>query len=196
MKKVLFILSISLILFSCNLQKKVNNPKEKAVGIAQKTENPNTPYIYMKGYLNYDIVESSVVKKSDTINLNELKFNAVFSALYTQKVMYDKFGKWTKEIRPNNKKHPILLWENVKLFEDENKLFTVYANGDENWEEIYASVLVYDDENNDCLNEDSLLRDKILQYFSNSIENLSDNKNFYEVYWKSISDYEKKSSKK
>ena len=196
MKKTLLILSISLISFSCNSQKKIKNNKEKGVGIAQKTANPNTPYIYKKGFLNYNIVKIPVIQKNDTITLNELKFNAVYSAMYTKKVMYDKFGKWAKEIRPNNESHPILLWENVKLFEDENKFFTIYANGDENWNEIYASVLVYDNEKNDCLKENNSLRDKIVHYFSNSIQNLNDNKNFYDVYWKSVNEFEKKSTKK
>src|SRR5690606_2652463 len=117
-------------------------------------------------------------------------------AMYTKKVMYDKFGKWTKEIRPNNERHPILLWENVKLFEDENKLFNVYANGDENWNEMYASVLIYDDQNNDCLQENNLLKEKIVNYFSKGIQNLNNKKEFYDIYWKSVNDYEKKTVKK
>ena len=104
--------------------------EENTLGIAQKTDNPNAPYIYKNGFLNYDIIKTPLTVKNNTINLNELRFNAVLSAMYTKKVMYDKFGKWAKEIRPNNKTHPILLWENVKLFENENKLFNVYANGD------------------------------------------------------------------
>ena len=196
MRNTFLILSILLISFSCNSQKRIQNNQKKGIGIAQKTANPNTPYIYKKGFLNYNIVKIPVIHNSDTITLNELKFNAVYSAMYTKKVMYDKFGKWAKEIRPNNESHPILLWENVKLFEDENKFFTIYANGDENWNEIYASVLVFDNEKNDCLKENSSFRDKIVHYFSNSIQNLNDNENFYDVYWKSVNEFEKKSSKK
>lgn len=143
MKKVLLIF-ITLISFSCSAQRIKKNNREKGVGIAQKTANPNTPYIYKNGYLNYNILKIPVIQKNDTINLNVLRFNAVFSAMYTKKVMYDRYGKWTKEIRPNNESHPILIWENVKLFDNEDRKFTVYANGDENWNEIYASILVFD----------------------------------------------------
>ena len=195
MKNTLLLLISLLISFGCSSQS-TNKTKEKGIGIAQKTANPNTPYIYKKGFLNYNILKIPVIQKNDTITLNELKFNAVFSAMYTKKVMYDKFGKWTKEIRPNNKPHPILLWENVKLFEDENKLFSVYASGDENWNEIYASVLVYDDQKNDCLKENNLLKEKVVNYFSNGIQNLNNNQEFYDIYWKSVNDYEKKSVKK
>ena len=196
MKNTLLLLITFLLSFSCSAQKLNNKSKEKGIGTAQKTANPNTPYIYKKGFLNYNVLQIPVIQKNDTITLNELKFNAVFSAMYTQKVMYDKFGKWTKEIRPNNESHPILLWENVKLFEDEKKLFSVYANGDENWNEIYASVLVYDDEKNDCLKESNILKEKIISYFSKGIQNLNDKKDFYDDYWKSINEYEKKSTKK
>lgn len=195
MKNTLLLLISLLISFGCSSQS-TNKTKEKGIGIAQKTANPNTPYIYKKGFLNYNILKIPVIQKNDTITLNELKFNAVFSAMYTKKVMYDKFGKWTKEIRPNNEPHPILLWENVKLFEDENKLFSVYASGDENWNEIYASVLVYDDQKNDCLKENNLLKEKVVNYFSNGIQNLNNNQEFYDIYWKSVNDYEKKSVKK
>ena len=196
MKNPLLLLITLLISFSCSSQKSTEKTTEKGVGVAQKTANPNTPYIYKNGFLNYNILKIPVIQKNDTITLNELKFNAVFSAMYTKKVMYDKFGKWTKEIRPNNERHPILLWENVKLFEDENKLFNVYANGDENWNEIYASVLVYDDQNNDCLQENNLLKEKIVNYFSKGIQNLNNKKEFYDIYWKSVNDYEKKTGKK
>ena len=173
---------ILLILFSCSSHRDDKKKPEKRVGIAQKTANPNIPYIYINGFLNYIIEKTQVVLKNDTINLNELKFNAVGSAFYTKMVMYNKFGKWTKQVRSNDENHPILLWENVKLFENEDKLFTIYANGDENWKEIYASVLISDDEENDCLKEENLYKNRIIDYFSNSIKNLNNKKDFSNVY--------------
>ena len=188
MKKIFYLLVLILFSSSCIAQNK--GRKEKGVGSPQKTKNPNTPYIYKNGYLNYTILKIPVIQKNDTTNLNELKFNAVFSAMYTQKVMYDKFGKWTKEVRPNgNDRHPILVWEKVKLFDNENKLFSVYANGEENKNEIYASVLVFDENNKDCLNDTSLNRAKIIEYFSNGIKELNENQDFYAIYWQSVNSY-------
>jgi len=189
MKYTLLLLITLFLSLSCSVQKSINQSEEKAIGIAQKTANPNVPYVYKKGFLNYNILETTVIQKNDTITLNELKFNAVSSAKYIKKAMYDKFGKWTKEIRQNNERHPILLWENVRLFEDQNKLFNVYANGNENWYEIYASVLVYDAEKNDCLKKGNTLRERIIDYFSKSIQNLNDKKDFFDVYSKSINEY-------
>jgi len=196
MKNTLLFLLALLLSFSCSGLKSKSKSKEKGFGTAQKTADPNTPYIYKNGFLNYNILQIPIIQKNDTITLNELRFNAVFSAYYTQKVMYDKFGKWTKEIRPNNELQPILVWENIKLFENQNKLFSVYANGDENLNEIYASVLVYDDEANDCLEESNILKEKIINYFSKGIQNLNDNDEFYGVYSKSLNEYKKTSTKK
>ncbi len=81
------------------------------MGTARKTANPHTPYIYENGYRNYTVVKVPFVENNVTIELNELKFNAVSSAMYTKKVIFDRFGKWTKEIKRENQRHPILVWE-------------------------------------------------------------------------------------
>ena len=110
--------------------------------------------------------------------------------MYTKQVMYERFGKWSKEVRPNiDESHPILVWEKVKLFEGEDKQYSVYTSGDENWNEIYASVLVFDENNNDCLNASYSSKEKIIEYFSNGIQNLSNGKDFYKVYWQSVNSY-------
>lgn len=187
MKNIALILSILLLTVNCSAQKNKKINREKGIGVAQKTANPNTRYIYKNGYINFNIEKIPVPQKNDT--LNKLKFNAVYSAMYTQKVMYDKFGQWNKEIRPNNEKHPILVWEKVKLFDDENKLFSVYADGEERWEEIYASVLVFDENKNDCLEDNSPYKNKVTNYFAEGIQNLSKNEDFYKIYWDSVNKY-------
>lgn len=105
--------------------------------------------------------------------------------------MYQRFGKWTKALRPDNEEHPILLWENVKLFDDEDKLFSVYAKGAENWKEIYASVLVFDNDQNDCLAEGSVYRDKLIACFSDAIKKLDNKSGFYDEYRKSETESKK-----
>ena len=161
-----------MVLGSCKTQKE----QTERVGVAQKTANPNVPYIYKNGFLSYTIVKNIV------LDANELKFNAAASAMYTQKAMYDKFGVWAREIKTDNEMHPILVWEKVKLFEDEAKLYTVWAKGAENWSEIYASVLVFDENNKDCLVENNEAKSKIIQYFSERIKKLSNSDAFYKAY--------------
>ena len=168
-----------------------NKDENKPIGKAKKTRNRYTPYIYENGYLNYNISKIPVIHKNDTLFLNKLKFNAVYSAKYTQKLMYDRFGKWTKEIRPNDEMHPILVWERIKLFENEDQLYSVYAHGEEIRKEIYASVLVFDDKYSDCLRDDSVHKTNIIEYFSEGIKNLSSDENFSKAYWKLLESYSK-----
>jgi hypothetical protein len=100
--------------------------------------------------------------------------------------MFDKFGKWNNQIYLNNDRHPILIWENVKLFETKNKLYSVATNGVESWEEMYASVIVLDSNNKDCLAQSNAEKDSLVQFFANELINLSSDKKFHEVYWKIV----------
>ncbi|MGM0635686.1 MAG: hypothetical protein ACQESK_06440 [Bacteroidota bacterium] len=184
MKKLAVLIFILFGFLSCS-----NSKMASENGIKQKTTNPNTPFIYKNGFKNFEIKPVLASKDKDSTYVNELRFNAVLSAKYTQKLMFDEFGKWDKAIRPNNEKHPVLIWENIKLFDDKDKLYNIAANGVENWEEIYASVIVYDSNNSDCLAESNAEKDKILAYFSDGIKNLSSNNKFYEVYRKMIDEY-------
>jgi len=91
------------------------------------------------------------VVDNDTIFLNEVKYECVYTAMYTKKGMYDRFGKWNQEIYPKGRNHPILLCNNVRLFPNDTTEFIVATNGLESLETIYTSVLVFDKENKDLL---------------------------------------------
>lgn len=132
-----------------------------------------------------DIFKSVV--KNETIFLNEIKFECVYSAMYLQKGMYDNFGKWNWEIYPDGEIHPILVWNNVKLFANDTTEFIVAANGLESFETIYASVLVFDKNNKDLLAANSVYKSKLIKYFSTMIKSNDDKKeDFYEIYHKMV----------
>src|SRR5690554_4256912 len=82
--------------------------------------------------------------------INEIRYKCVYSSFYTHKAMYDKYGKWDKAIFPNNRNYPILMWHNIDLFSN-GKKYTVLTNGLEEWEHIYASVMILDENENDIL---------------------------------------------
>lgn len=184
-KKTNIVILLSILLVSCSSKINKKN-EEKGMGIKHKTENPNIPYIYENGYKNFEIKKIQTIQDKDTSTISELRFNAVFSAFYTKKLMFDKFGKWTNVIYLNNDRHPILIWENVKLFDTKNKVYSVATNGVESWEEMYASVIILDNNNNDCLTQTNSEKDSIIHYFSNELIKLDTNKKFYEEYWKIV----------
>lgn len=170
--KYIFIIASLIILLSCTSQKVVKENKCHKFYESNFTEILNEEY--------------KTVYKQDTLSFNEIRFECVYSALYTHKVMYDKFGKWNKEIFPSNRKHPILLWENVDLFSN-GKKYIVMTNGLEEWKHIYASVMVFDNNGIDLLLDSSTEKDAITFFFADLIKNLdNEKKDFYEVYWKIV----------
>lgn len=166
---------IAFLLMSCSTTN-VGKPSMR------KTENPNIPIVYTNGFKDYTLKSLLTVDNNDSIYITELRFNAVESAMYTQKLMYDRFGKWTKEIKQEPYKNPTLLWENVKLYDNQNKYYTVAANGIESDDNLYAAVMVYDADNNDCLSSNSPEQQAIINYFSEGIKNLSTSETFYQLY--------------
>lgn len=183
MKKQLVILLISAVILSCTATKTVKTTDE-AVGIKQKTSNPNNPYIYKNGYKNWEIKPNLIIQDADSTYLNELRFNAVFSAMYTQKLMFDKYGKWDKEIWLEGDSTPILIWENRQLIDSNPELFNVAATGTESITEMFASVNVFDSKKQDCFSQQYPAKDTLIHFFATAIRNLKSNHTFYTQYWK------------
>lgn len=112
----------------------------------------------------------------DTIAINELRFTCTICACTTGQIMFDRFGKWSKAL-PNK----MLVWQNVKLFDDSNKKYTVATSGNESFQSLYSSVMVFDENNQDMLREES---SKIISYFTEMIHknNKSKEKKFMKEY--------------
>jgi hypothetical protein len=188
MKKLTLLTIIIISILGCsNLKEGFNYENE--VGIKTETANPNTPFIYKNGYKNFEIKQILSLNTNDSLYINQLRFNAVLSAMYTQNLMYNKFGKWDKEIWLSETDMPILMWENRKLIDSQSQLFTVFVSGTESWKEIYASVIVFDSKDQDCLSEISENKNLLIKFFSTEIRNLNSNKKFYDLYWKTVNDY-------
>ena len=173
MKNSLFTIITALILISCSSTK--IKPEKRCKSILKN---------------DYKTILEEKFKSvvgNDTIFLNEVKYECVHNAMYTQKGMYDRFGKWNQEIYPKIRNHPILLWNNVKLFPNDTTEFIVATSGLESVETIYASVLVFDKKNKDLLSDESENKTKLIEYFSEMIKtNNSKKRDFYEIYWKTV----------
>ena len=161
---------------------KVENSNE--VGKRVKTSNPALPYLYKNGYKDYEVKPFLSIIEMDSIYIHELRFNAVYSYGYTEKALFDKFGRWDIYVRTCLECEESFIWNNIKLFKDSDELYTVGASGISNCDEAYASVVVFNSKQEDCLAENYDIRDSIIEYFSNAIHNLSNDKKFYDVFWK------------
>ena len=149
-------------------------------------EEVKCPQLYQNGYKKIVYGKYETVSNNDTIKINEVRFECVFTAFYTQKVMFDKFGKWDKAIHSGNKTHPMLLWEKVDLYSN-GKKYNVITNGIEDMKQIYASVMVFDENETDLLSKESPEKENLTNYFADLIKNNNnEKKDFYDVYWKMV----------
>jgi hypothetical protein len=173
MKQIIVTIFTAIILVSCATT--IKTPERRCTSILRN---------------NYKtILEAKFVSvvENDTTFFNEVKYECVDNASYIKKGMYDRFGNWNQEIYPKGRHHPILLWNNVKLFPNDTTEFIVAANGVESIETIYASVLVFDQNNKDLLSDESEYKTKLIAYFSEMIKTDNPKKNgFYEIYWKAV----------
>ncbi len=144
------------------------------------------PKIYKNDFTQILNKKYKTIYEQDTVAFNEIRFECVYSPFYTHKVIYDKFGKWDKEIFPSNRKHPILMWENIDIFSN-GKKYILMTNGIEECNHIYASVMLFDKKQRDLLTESYAEKDLITNLITDLIKNHnSDKKDFYEVYWKMV----------
>jgi len=167
MKIYLKIILITLILPSCA-------PKKSTQFRSCKTIDKNN--------FNYIKESNSELKiNNKTFLLKEIKYSCVFTAFYTEKGMYDKFGKWDKDILINGQR--FLLWKNVPLLSNSSSKFNVLAGGGETSKLTYASIIVFDDKFNDMLDKSSIYKQDLIDYFSKKIKsNDAQKRDFYEAY--------------
>ncbi|WP_435262993.1 hypothetical protein [Tenacibaculum sp. nBUS_03] len=167
--KNIFIVLITLISLNCSTKQKVSGLEK-------------CPKIFKRNFSSIEDGKYKTILKNDTIIFNELRYKCVNSAFYTHKVMYDKFGGWHKVIYPKNSKSPILLWEKIDLFNNGEKL-NIYTSGIEEWKHIYASIMVFDKNENDLLASNSSYKEKIKKMFAEMIKkNKTYKKEFYKKF--------------
>ncbi len=174
MRNLFFNLLFLFLVLSCGTKPKdYLELKEEKITICAETYTNNYSKIVFDNY--------NTIVKNDTISYNEIRYQCVGSSFTTHKVMYDKFGNWNQYIYPKDSNVPILLWRNIDLFKDGNK-YTIYTFGYEEWKHIYATIMVFDDKENDVL-ENNEMRAKVATYFGKLIKrNNSSKKKFYGVF--------------
>jgi len=171
--KIILNIIVTILLISCKTSDKINDEK--------------CPRYVSKSIKKIKIEKFKFILNKDSLFFNEVKFYCVNNtSLYTKKVMFDKFGKWSKEIYPDKESHPILLWENLKLFEKDTSHYTIATLGEENIKTVYASFMAFNTEGKDLL-ADIIYEKKLIAYFEDLIKNNnSEEREFYDIYWKVV----------
>ena len=175
MKKLFLIILIALNA-SCTTNKTIDT---------QRSNLPSPSHNEFK-----DITNDKYVARvnKDTISITQIKYNYVFTEFLLKKIMFDKFGKWDESRYKENERHPVLVWNQVKLFPNRDNLYMVAATGGgEAEQKIYSSVMIFDQQGNDLLAINPELRNDVTEYFTELIhQNDNNKKEFYSVYWKEV----------
>ena len=127
----------------------------------------------------YEISDSVTLKlnHTDSVKVNDLRFSPASGPTALQRFMFNKFGQWDSSMESDNK-FEYLIWTDVKLFEDNEELFsvaiggdareleTIKINGKQEYAEIsYCSAIVFDSKGRDCFRASSDVRDLLVEYF-------------------------------
>lgn len=134
----------------------------------------NKDIIKTEKHRDIKVVNVKDIIDKNSISFNELRFSEIKSAMDTQKLMYLEYGIWdnkAKGLHQLNVSRKI--WENITIFND-NQTFTIIADGTETVSEYYASLIIFDSNGKDCLEENHPLREKIIDSF---YEKMKNNKN-------------------
>lgn len=126
-----------------------------------------------------EIMPVQSIVGQDTITINELRFMCTICSCTTKQIMFNQFGKWNKSL-PNK----TLIWQNVKLFDDRNTRYTIAATGNESYQSLYSSVMVFDENHRDVLSENSEEKQQIIDFFSSLIHHNKDKGKFRKEYTK------------
>ena len=159
MKNLLPILLFAL-LFSCS---------QKTIHFTSKYEQ------------KYTILPVPIVVEQDTTWVNELRFYKIKSAKDTQKLMFDKFGKWNEMLEGKYQENISQLVWNDRIILNDTTQFLIVADGTETQLEFFASVMIFDKKNNDCLSNSNPLRQLLVEFFASQMNNLSSDQTFYKM---------------
>jgi hypothetical protein len=130
-----------------------------------------------------NIIKVAIVKNKDTTKINELRFYKISSAINTMQLLFDNYGKWNNEINGRYQKNiPQLIWKNIKIIDSINN-YTIVASGTETRYNYFATIMIFDTSNNDCLDNNNPNRLKFMEYFSNKMSQLNNKPTkFHKVY--------------
>lgn len=115
--------------------------------------------------------------------LTFVQYNGTASIFYTDKVMFDKYGTWSKFYFEKLANREFIMWEDVKMTLDK-KPISIITSGDENKYTTKASFAAFDNDGNDLLTEGSPYRQELIDEMAALIRQNDDNeKEFYKRYW-------------
>lgn len=113
-------------------------------------------------------------------------YDCVLTSFITKKVLYDAYGEWDDLFYLPKERHPIMIWKNRDVLHSGSSL-TILATGEEDYENMHGSIMIFDDKGNDMLKTGAENRKQLIKFVGTLIkENDISKKEFYEIYWRQV----------
>jgi len=123
------------------------------------------------------------IKREDkTKAVTQIGFENRSTSFSKKRAFFQAYGGWDSVIYLDGDSHPILVWNAVKLIDESEDLFTIYADGIEDYSLTLGSLMVFSRTGEDAL-ENKALREEIVTKTKRLICDSTQNEAFYDVYW-------------
>ncbi|APD06378.1 hypothetical protein UJ101_00841 [Flavobacteriaceae bacterium UJ101] len=181
---ITLIITFTTLFIACSTPKPVVEKPEviQKEKVEEIVETPPKPSVYD------DILSQNLTLKVEGqyLPLTLITFTNTKSDLVGKKRIYELYGDWEKAINLSTSKHPLLVWKNIPLLDNDFKMMTIIADGKlvNNINQI--SFFIYDSKTKEnLLADNSPYKERITKKITQLLEtNDPKNKAFEKKFWK------------
>ena len=130
----------------------------------------------------HEVLLTPIINESDTTYASELRFYNIKSSMDCSKMMYENYGEWDSENA--GKYHSNIkqfVWSEIRLLDSEEK-FTIITDGTETMSNYFASIIIYDSSNQNCLDSKYVNRDEILKTVIGKMDRISSDSKVFSLF--------------
>lgn len=133
--------------------------------------------------LEFGVVNTPLIVENDTIYINELRFYRTQSVMDGMKLMYENYGNWSEKINGKHQQNiNRIVWQNVKLINESNELFTVIADGTETKTDYFACLMIFDSQDKDCFNTEHPYKEQLTKLFVDKMKEIDKSSSVYNLF--------------
>lgn len=142
----------------------------------KQTSISNCNYSYINDYERATNHKQNYIIEGDTISLNIINFECTNSAFYTSWSMCNLYGDWDEGVKlEDDKFRTYLIWKNKDLLQDGSRN-TIITCGQETKQGTTSAFMVLDEKGKDVLAQDTIIKQKYVDFFSKEIRKEKDKK--------------------
>lgn len=129
--------------------------------------------------LEYEIHSTELITGQDTVLMKELRYYKIRSALDGMVMMQQNHGENSKMLDGKYQSNiRSVVWETVGLLGDGVKYFVI-VDGTETLKDYFVSIMVFDDNQKNCLSDSHPNKNQIIKHMVKAMRNMKYDKDAY-----------------